>query len=426
MTKHCDQIRDQIRELEEKAEWLQTLGLTSLGLVFLVKQVQAEIAEREAELKECDPQESPALSDPKVFGSEVTQGLPEYELVAGKDTLARVFVGAKQPVVLPLAESESTDEYGSPSAESQFGGLSFPDGSHFDVPVHGSSQLDFATLTISGPGGLNFEVPGQMSEHFTNTAKSLSEEDNVNFYIDGDQVARVGSYRLVARFYRDGILVGTNDLGTHRFNDTKDLRLLITVDTFPMSVEAWSTVFDALEFLQRNMPVRAGIAPMDSDLSAGLRFYVDPEPFDPDWPAWGPVKQRFTGFNQEQAANGSPDVADKVMTVRTQQTQEGPLGGTAQMPGDVSGVVLNVNPPGDSYFATIVSQEIGHNFDLGHAQDPQIPAESAFDLLHRKSLSAARNVMYNPVGSNEFCLFSAQDWSTLRKGLLQLNSTGPE
>jgi hypothetical protein len=419
MSDQCEHIRDQIRALEQRVDSLQEDLKTAAGalkqhLIFLIKLTQAEVAEKEGELKECEAVAEPPLSGAKVFGFEITQGLPEYELVAGKDVLARVFVGAKQPVVLPLAANDFSGKK-----------LSLPKGLHFDVPVYGSARLDFATLRVSGPGGLSFEVPGQMSGLFTNISKSLSEEDNVNFYISGDLLSRVGSYRFVARFYRDGTLVGTKDLGTHRFNDTKDLRLLITVDTFPMPVEAWSTVFRALEFLQRNLPVRSGIAPMDSDLSAGLRFYVDPVPFDPDWPAWGPVAERLTEFNQQQSANGKPDIADKVMTVRTQQTNEIPLGGTANMPGNISGVVLNVNPPGGSYFATIVSQEIGHNFNLGHAQDSLIPAASTFDLLNRKSLPVAQNIMFNPVGSNEFCLFSPQDWSTVRQGLLQLNSTGP-
>jgi hypothetical protein len=84
-----------------------------------------------------------------------------------------------------------------------------------------------------------------------------------------------------------------------------------------------------------------------------------------------------------------------------------------------------VNPPGDGYFATIVSQEVGHNFNLGHAQASLIPAASAFDLLNRASLATALNIMFNPVGGSEFCLFSPQDWSTIRQGLLALDATGP-
>lgn len=419
MSDQCRHVREQIRTLEQQVDLLQqklqsTSGTLRMALLYFLKRTQGELAEKREDLRECEAAAQPPLSDPRVFGSEITQGIPEYQLVAGKDTLVRVFVGAKQPVVLAVAAGDLDQE-----------GLSLPQGFHFDVPLYGSSRLDFATLHVMGPGGLDFELPAQMSGVFSNFSKSLSEKDNVNFYVPGRCLARVGSYRFLARFYRDGILVGTNQLGTRRFDGTKDLRLLITVDTFPMPLEAWSTLFGALKLLQRNLPVRSGIAPMDSDLSAGLRFYVDPVPFDPDWPAWGPVAQRLTGFNQQQAADGKPDRADNVMTVRTQQPGEGALGGTAQTPGKISGVVLNVNPPGDGYFAALLSHEIGHNFNLGHEQALAISTASAFDLLNRKSLPEPRNIMFSPVGTSETSLLGSDDWNTVRNGLLQLDSTGP-
>lgn len=418
MTDQCKNIQAQINGLVQQVKFLQNElskpFVSKRSIIHQIKKTQEEINQKKKELTECLAVSHPPLSDPKVFGSEITQGLPEYELVAGKDTLVRVFVGVRPQVLSPLMAKD----FGS-SEPALIKNL------HFDLPVFGSSKLDFATLQVSKSGGSIFEVPGQMLGHFTNYSKSLSEDDNVNFYIPGNLLDRVGSYNFVARFYRDGILVGTNDLGTHRFNDTKDLRLLIVVDTWPMSAEAWPTLFRTLEFLQRNMPIRSGIAPLDSDLTAGLRFYIDPVPFDPDWPAWGPVAQYLTEFNLQQAANGKPDRADKVITIRTQQEGEPTLAGTGQMPGKISGVVLNVNPPGDSYFATVVSQEIGHNFGLGHAQDSSISATSMFDLLNRKSLPTALNIMNNPVSSSESRLFSPQDWSTVRQELLQLNSTGP-
>jgi hypothetical protein len=87
-----------MRALTQQVDLLQEELKTAAGalkqaLIFLIKRIQAEM--------------EPPLSDPKVFVSESTQGLPEYELVAGKDTLARVFVGAKQPVVLPVGEDGS-------------------------------------------------------------------------------------------------------------------------------------------------------------------------------------------------------------------------------------------------------------------------------------------------------------------------------
>jgi hypothetical protein len=265
-----------------------------------------------------------------------------------------------------------------------------------------------------------------MSGEFSNMSRSVSEADNVNFFIDGDDLGVTGSYGFFGRFYRDGDLVGTLNLGTRELRDTADLRILVKVEIWPMSDAAWDTLKGALQFLQRNLPLRSGVAPMGSDLSAGLRYFIDPIPFDPDWPGWGPARQALKDFNDQQSKLGSPDRADKLMTVRMQQPGEGPLGGTAELGGAISGVVLNVNPPGDNYFATIVSQEVGHNFSLNHVTDTFIPSsETAFDMLNRKSLGSAVNIMHNPVGPNEFCMFGPTDWHTVRENLLKLPSSGP-
>jgi hypothetical protein len=98
MSDQCEHIRDQIRALELQVDLLQEELKTAAGalkqaLIFLIKRTQAEIAEKEGELKECEAVAEPPLSDPKVFGSEITQGLPEYELVAGKDTFGPRFRG---------------------------------------------------------------------------------------------------------------------------------------------------------------------------------------------------------------------------------------------------------------------------------------------------------------------------------------------
>lgn len=411
--------KDKLQKLEQQVEDLQRElcrpNAPKRELVSTIQQILVEIEEIKIKSPNQVEVSLQPLSNPKVFGDEITQGLSEYELIAGKDTLMRVFVGAKEQVMAPvlLAKNLSCLE------------PALLKGLQYDQPVFGASRLDFATLQISGPLGSSFEVPAKMSGLFTNFSKSLSEDDNINFYIPGNLLDRVGSYDFVARFYRDGALVGTNDLGTHQFKDTKDLRLLIVVDTWPMPADAWTTLLRALEFLQRNMPIRSGIAPLDSDLMAGLRFYIDPVPFDPDWPAWGPVAQYLTEFNQRQASNGKPDRADKIMTVRTQQAGESLLAGTGQQPGNISGVVLNVDPSGSSYFATVISQEIGHNFNLGHSPSPVISSTTVFDILNKKSLPTAFNIMNNPVGNSKSRLFSAEDWSTIRNGLLQLDSTGP-
>jgi hypothetical protein len=420
MAEQCDHLRAEIKALESQlAADQEELKTAPPGrreaLIFQIRMAKAEIRQLQTDLTRCEAATDPPLTNPRVFGSEISQGIANRELVAGKDTLARVFVGVPKPVNLPLTAEDFGEER-----------ISIPDDFHFEVPPFGESRLDYASLELKTPTGSRFQVPATMSGRFTNITRSVAEEDNVNFYIGGDLLSRTGTYEFFARFYRDGGLVGTLSLGQRQFLDTKDLRLLIKVNTFPMPDAAWDTVLRALQFVQRNFPVRTGIAPMDSDLSAGLRFFIDPVPYDSGWPTWDKAKAALTAFNQRQAELGRPDRADKLVNVRTQQPGESPLGGVGERPGVISGSILNVNPPGDSYYATIMSQELGHNFGLGHVQNPLIPStETAFDLLNRNSLGGAQAIMFNPVGANEICMFSPAEWSTIRNGLLQLSSSGP-
>jgi hypothetical protein len=59
MSDQCEHIRDQIRTLELQVDSLQEELKTAAGalkqaLIFLIKQTQAEIVEKEAEFKACD------------------------------------------------------------------------------------------------------------------------------------------------------------------------------------------------------------------------------------------------------------------------------------------------------------------------------------------------------------------------------------
>jgi hypothetical protein len=419
-----DHIRHEIRALEQKVDAAQADLETERGpddevLVSRIMRLQAEIGQKEADLKESEAAQDPPLTDPHVFGWEITQGLVEYELVAGKDTVVRVFVGLDQPRVQLAAPADFGE-----------GTISLPKGFHFDTPWGGVSRLDYASLEVTKPDGTRFEVPGTMLGEFTVGPRSLSEEDNVNFYIDGELLSRTGYYGFVARFYRDGRVVGTLTMSKRRLLDTADLRLLIKVTKYPMPDAAWDTLLRALEYLQRNLPVRAGAAPMDSDLDAGLRFYIDPAPYDSGWPEWEEAKAALEAFNQRQQELGNPDRADKLMNVRTQQDGESAsdLGGVGETPGVISGVQLATDPPGDSYFASIVSQEIGHNFGLMHVLERPLPFATPFDVLNRRSLQEAHSIMFQAVGvtsPSERRLFHPDHWSKIRQTLLTFNSTGP-
>jgi hypothetical protein len=378
----------------------------------------------------------------RFLGGEVTQGLPDYELVAGKDTLVRAFVGREPQVVLafaevfgaqaPSGEEETYEEPNNSGKDEASGARAAAFGhTHIDVPIFGTVSIDYAELTVSGPNGLRFTVPGDIGDGlFSNVARSFSEEDNLNFYVDGANLARPGQYDFEASLYRDGRLVGALALGRHRFHPTKDLRLLIVVDTWPMPVSAWTTLLESLRYVHRNFPVRSGIGPLDGALDNGLRYLIEPVPFDPDFPAWGPVRQRLDAFNASQQAAGRPDRAEHILTVRVQQDFENPLGGVGESGpgGRVAGVTLNNNPPADDVFATLIAQELGHNFiGSAHTPDPGIDEEAAFNLLDRAAVATPKSIMFgfytgtlNPEG-----FFLPGDWRTIRQGLLAKDSTGP-
>jgi hypothetical protein len=429
------QIRDQIRVLEQKIDGAQqelesAPGPEKENLVALILRSRAEIDQKQTDLKESQAALDPPLTDPRVFGSEITQGLVEYELVAGKDTLARVFLGYQKPRVQLFAAAE-------------IGGVSLPAGFHFDEPWGGVSRLDYASLEVTHiPTGVRFEVPATMSGEFSTPGRS--EDDNVNFYIDGRSLWRQGDYGFVARFYRDGSLVGTNSLGNRRFLKPAELRLLIKVNRDPPTDAAWDTLLRSLEFVQRNLPVRAGVAPMDSDLSAGLRFFIDPVPYDTGWgdaKKWAPAYAALDAFNAQQEQLGLPDRADQLLNWRMQRPGEMVVGGQADGPtaegwrggpGVVSGVQLQVFPPGDDFFASVISQELGHNLIPtggvnAHDPDRALASDTPFDLLNRRSLAEAHSIMFNPVGTpSELRLFSPDHWSKIRRRLLERPWFPPE
>jgi len=386
-------------------------------LIAHVLRLETEKAQKETDLEALAAVDDPPLTDPHVRGWEATQGLVEYELVAGKDTLVRVFVDARI-IALPVDAA----------------GFALPSSFHFTGSDEWVSRLDYASLEVKAPNGSRFRVPATMSGKFGSS--SMSEEDNVNFYIAGDQLTRTGTYTFVARFYRQGELVGTNTLGTREFLETGDFRLLIKVNTWPMSDAGWDTVLMALNYLHRNLPVRAGVAPMDSDVSAGLRYYIDPRPYDTGWnqkPKWTNAKLALSVFNLTQHPFGSGDRAHMLMNVREQQPEqphspgssEGPTNGG---PGRICGVQIRTEPPGADFFASVVGQEIGHNLiPLGsHTLDPVIETSSAFDLLNRRAVPQARTIMFGQIAgapsANDICFYEPTHWTAMRNNLIALNT----
>jgi hypothetical protein len=335
----------------------------------------------------------------QILGWEISQGLPGYELVAGKDALVRVFVAAA-----PI-----------------------PAGGFGVMPT-----LDFALLRVRGPQGLFLEVRGEMPPVFTNTNQEYSEQRNVNFYVAGRDFSRTGNYSFEATFYRSGRPVGTQSLGESRFLPTKDLRLLVVVENFVMTDEAWDAFDEALRLLNRNLPIRSGIGPLHGNEQNGLRYRLEPEPLQMSFTGplltLEPLLEKLGQFNAAQAAAGLRDRADKIMTVRARQPGEGGVGGNARDP--LASVVYT---PGGS-FPSIVCQEIGHLFgasvlglpDSTHTPNNAINDPSAFDLLNRRAISNPRPFMQSRVGAfGSDSMFEEPDWNFVRQRILQLTSTGP-
>src|SRR5262249_106253 len=89
---------------------------------------------------------------PRIVAAEINQGLPEYPLVAGKSTLARVYVGASNP-----------------------GSVTRIDRARLDITQHSTGE----TFTIGAV------IPNPI---FANITQQYAEHQNINFYIPGDML----------------------------------------------------------------------------------------------------------------------------------------------------------------------------------------------------------------------------------------------
>lgn len=445
MTDRCQPIRDAIANLQEDIAALQeefrNASTAAKGLLTArIQQDQDQIKQLEMDLANCQNTLDDPISGLRLFGFEINQGLRGYNLVAGKDTLIRVFVGSPpqiRPPIDPTLRINTNDEqqghanvthtttghvfnsHGEPTHKTA--GSSF----HEDVSsIIPSARIDSAVLVIQSPQGASYEVIGQMSSNlFTNTSQSFLETDNINFYLPGSLLTTAGQYDFTASFYRSGRQIGRVNIGSATFSGTRDLRILIAQDVWPLPVYAWNALYQALLRLSRDFPIRSGIGPMDSNLAVGLRYAFDPIPFDPNFPNWSAARQKLQSFNSRQATQGKPDRADRIMTVRVQQPGEACRGGVAEMGGVVIAVVLNtlntcMTPPTnpDLYFASILCQEVAHTFNIDHSANSAITDASAFDLLNRRSIPNPKPFMgfgYTNNGLNDESLFEPQDWNSV-------------
>ena len=95
-----EEIRRLDKEIDTARSRLEEADLSGEDETALILRLAAEKAQKEGDLEAVAKVDDPPLTDPHIHGWEATQGLVEYELVAGKDTLVRIFVEVRE-IVFP-------------------------------------------------------------------------------------------------------------------------------------------------------------------------------------------------------------------------------------------------------------------------------------------------------------------------------------
>jgi hypothetical protein len=396
----------------------------------------------------CGTRGQPPCPGLQVFEQEVNQGLRSYSLVAGKDTLVRVFVGVEPSIIdeatliIDRVELEVIPESGSP-------------------------------FTLTDP---------VVTNPVSNTTQQFLENANVNFYLEGSLLP-AGAYKFKARLFHGTSLLREVDFGTiYSFAATKDVRLLfVRPKDIPKSLfedpTDGPTLQHALATFSRLYPVRKGIGEIDTskdgsgDHTSGLRIFdyidgvegvsVDPPTimnailysFNAKLTIKGPLECEYDIEARRVICLPSSitrfDQADKIVGVFRSGDAHGPScigfipdgipdyvqgcdGGRAPLPGSASLLSIAKHPPFALQAGMILAQEVGHNFGLvalgqpnsdgsGHSVNSSISDPTAFNLKHRTAISMPNSVM-SFISPDDGALFETVDWNFLRD---QLKPTSP-
>jgi ligand-binding sensor domain-containing protein len=372
---------------------------------------------------------------------EVNQGLPDdmYPLVAGKETLVRVYVGSSVP--------------------------------------NAFVAIDSATLTVIGPSGMVFRSAVIPARVFNHTVRNFSELRNVNFYLDGSEIPTSGDYEFVVDVRAGGASVYSASV-VKTIERTKDVRLLAVIwyeRGASGGVKAGLSTTDtvslqkAMATLGRVLPVRRGVGPVEVDRSRGLRWeatlrHIPLEYFTTGTPRSVPVicdkNTGYKGFdyvvgamegerswyNGWLARQGAADRFDDSAGFISLDLNPIFLDGCANMGSPGSIARGNMNALIGDATGAVVSQELAHNFGLvqdasptsdkgGHSVNELVLAPSgtvtesrSFNLATRRAITQPHTVMQgsccNGIESNDTQLFEPVDYAPLMQSIRSLNSTG--
>jgi hypothetical protein len=201
---------------------------------------------------------------PQIFGTEITQGLPGYELIAGKSTLVRVFVGTTDPAT--------------------------------------PTRIDRALLEVRRPDNTYFTVPAEIPNPlFSNTTQQFSENTNINFYVSGNLLP-AGVYAFTVHLYNGATSVATVNFDNrfYTFVQTPDLSLMIVLPDiirYQRSLSDFVMLFDYLDDMARLFPVRDGwgLRGDSKGIQVSLRFFepICDGSFPPTFPNCGPTQDEM-------------------------------------------------------------------------------------------------------------------------------------
>lgn len=347
----------------------------------------------------------------------VTQGLTGAVLIAGKQTLFRLYIptGVDPNRIMRV-------NYRIRSA----GGASRR------LTLSGGSQLIFDPTTGGGPS-VGVIIPGTMFP--------TSGIYTLDFSVT-DTGGRTELFRV--------------DEQTFQFVPTKDLRLhvsLIIHDGFFNADQTWYADLErSLRRLGSMLPIRDGVSGLNGDTSSGIRYTVS------ECDGW----TRFAdcAYGRTRAINAGPgDDIDITVEFRpgfynTDPPGDPSPGGNSGRPAAPYNDLLRAscvsgNWNGTEMTAACFAQEIGHNFgleppasphfpdplDFGHSKDEKIGDPLAFDFVRRVPYvdSGSRflgDVMNNSKGGAfqgvDSVSFNTFDWNFLRDKLMALPSTGSD
>jgi hypothetical protein len=253
------------------------------------------------------------------------------------------------------------------------------------------------------------------------TVHHEASETSVVVRLTGAELPMTGEYFARMKASYQGVHVATAAVDRMLLAPTKDIRLGMdrswSGDWVPKPNEL-EIVEPSLRRLAEALPVRDGVAELDADTRSGVRFIMQnaPQPTDPQiCPFFVPLAGQTPG-----------DHIDRGISYRFANPGESGGGNAGRYCGSFNwaGVVTY-----ESHMAVGYAHELGHMLGLGHSLLQKLPdadVSNGYDVARDAMYPVAlQNMMYYDTSDGAMFGVSREDWETVRRKLLTLDSTGP-